>query len=177
MLQNLLKGTFARCREYARDGKPLGELLGEKGELHSLNTKYDTGKVAWEATKSGSTIDFKIRCRRTPGAKNERFYLFFVDPKGEVAPWNIIIGHMNSMDSKSAAIVEEYKDDEFWYVNASMAYSLIGIKDRFCFGCEYVWNDDERQTHSNHYPDGEFENEQLLNIGFYTPDRPGPVKF
>ena len=177
MLQNLLKGTFARSREYANAGKPLGELLGEKGELHSLNTEYDTGKVTWQATKSGSTIDFKIRCRRTPGAKNERFYMFFVDPKGEVAPWNIIIGHMLNMDSKSAAVVEEYKDDEFWYVNASMAYSLIGIKDRFCFGCEYVWDDDERKTHSNHYPDGEFENEQLLNIGFYTPDRTVPVKF
>ncbi|MBQ9088147.1 MAG: hypothetical protein IJY46_05125 [Lentisphaeria bacterium] len=176
VLEKLLSGTFAECRKYAAEGRPLGELLGEQGEWHKCGVTYDNGDVKWKAEKVGAMLEFEVQCKRQPGAKEERFCFYLADSKGEIAPWNFTVGGLHSFDMRKAAIIDSVKEDGVWKIKASMAHGLIGGGDTFCFGCQYVWEDDEHTNHMTGYPAGNFVHEQRLNIGIYTPDRTVPVK-
>ena len=148
-----------------------GDFLRLNEEIHGTGKRYSAGSLSWMAEADVDTVTFEIECRRGDAAKgeNETLALFLLDRNGERAPWSILVSGGAVHDKWNAACVASSEKDGVLFVTARIPRALLGSDD-FRFGIEHYWTDGGK-THSEHYPPGDYPNEQRLNLGFFTPDR------
>ena len=171
VLKETLALDFAECRIKIKEGIPPGDFLRMNEEIHGTGKRYSAGSLSWMAEADVDTVTFEIECRRGDAAKgeNETLALFLLDRNGERAPWSILVSGGAVHDSRNAACVASSEKDGVLFVTARIPRALLGSDD-FRFGIEHYWTDGGK-THSEHYPPGDYPNEQRLNLGFFTPDR------
>ncbi len=171
VLQEILAEDFAECRIKLKEGVPAGDFLRKQEEVHTAGSVYRSGNISWSMTADIENVIFDVECRRNDNVgENDMIALFLMDCKGERAPWRIFIGSDGSVsDSCDAAHIELKEENGGRKITAAFPRAMTGDRE-FYFGIEHYWND-AQGVHSEHYPAGNYPNEQRLNLGYFTPDR------
>ena len=176
VLQDILAEDFAGCRIKLREGAPAGDFLRKQEEIHTAGSVYHAGNISWSMTADIENVVFDIECRRNDSrGENGKISLFLMDRKGERTPWRICIDNNDTVfGSWDAVHVESKEENGCRKIAAVFPRAMIG-NNEFYFGIEHCWND-AQGVHSEHYPAGNYPDEQRLNLGTFSPDRMVPVR-